>query len=57
MKKTLIAMLASLMLAGILAGATEPVETIASSVFALGGRSPILVNAPIIASFGDSLSR
>ena len=59
MKKALIAALASLMLAGVLAGAGEPVVGIApSAVFALSGRpSPVLVSAPIVALYGDSTSR
>ena len=59
MKKTVIAVLASLMLAGVLAGASDPVTKMApSTVFALTGSSaPVLVNAPILATYGDSTSR
>jgi len=58
MKKTLIAGLASLMLAGILAGASEPAARAGSSaVSALAGTyTPVMVNAPIETSYGDSTS-
>ncbi len=58
MKKALIAALATLMLAGVLAGATEPLMKIGpSAVFALReGWSPVLVNAPFAPSYGDSAS-
>jgi hypothetical protein len=58
MKRALIAALASLMLAGVLAGASEPVSKIApSAIFALGGdSSPVFVNAPFAATYGDSTS-
>jgi len=58
MKRALVAALASLMLAGVLAGATEPVVDLgplaAFSVFE--GSSPVLVNAPFAAPDGDSRS-
>ncbi len=59
MKKALIAALASLMLAGILAGATEPVVNFGSwSAFSIvEGSSPVLVSAPFAAPYGDSMSR
>ena len=59
MKRSLIAALASLMLAGVLAGASEPVVRVApSAIFSLnGGSSPILVNAPSVSLYGDSASR
>lgn len=59
MKRALIAALASLMLAGVLAGTSEPIFQVApSAVFALGaGSSSVLINAPFAASYGDSMSR
>ena len=58
MKKILIAALASLMLAGVLAGASEPVVNInPSAIFSLsGGPSPVLLNAPFALPYGDSMS-
>ena len=58
MKRALVAALASLMLAGVLAGASEPVVNLGpSSVFsAVEGSSPIFVNAPFAAPDGDSQS-
>lgn len=58
MQRALIAALASLMLAGVLAGASEPVSKIApSAIFGLGGSSsPVLLNAPFAATYGDSMS-
>ncbi len=58
MKRTLIAALASLMLAGVLAGASEPVFHIApAAIFTLDeGSSPVLISAPFATSYGDSLS-
>ncbi len=58
MKRTLIAALASLMLAGVLAGASEPVVNITpSAIFSLsGGPFPVLLNAPIAPPYGDSMS-
>jgi len=59
MKRALIAVLASLMLAGVLAGASEPVFHVApTAIFAFGeGSSPVLINAPFVTSYGDSMSR
>lgn len=58
MKNVIIAALASLMMAGVLAGASEPVSKIATSgVFTLDQRSPILLNAPMLASCGDSMGQ
>ncbi len=58
MKRALTAALASLMLAGILAGVSEPVSKISpTAIFALGGASsPVLLNAPLAASYGDTMS-
>jgi len=59
MKKALVAALASLMLAGILAGASEPVVNITpSTIFSLsGGPFPVLLNATFAPPYGDSMSR
>lgn len=58
MKKPLIAALAGLMLAGILAGATEPVVSGSpSAAVSTDGRfSPTFGNAPILPWYGDSSS-
>ncbi len=58
MKQALIAALASLMLAGVLAGASEPIFHVApAAAFVLNeGSSPVLANAPFAASYGDSMS-
>lgn len=58
MKRALVAALASLMLAGVLAGATEPIVDLGpKAAFSIIERSsPILVNAPFTAPYGDSLS-
>jgi hypothetical protein len=58
-KKTIIAVLASLMLAGILAGATQPVASGApTAVVSIDGRFlPVFGNAPILPLYGDSTSR
>ena len=58
MKRALVAALASLMLAGILAGATEPVVNVGplSAFSIVEGSSPVLVSAPFAAPYGDSLS-
>jgi len=58
MKRVLVAALASLMLAGILAGATEPVVNLGplSTFSIVEGSSPILVSVPFAAPYGDSLS-
>ena len=59
MKQVLIAALASLMLAGVIAGASEPVFHVApAAVFTLNeDSSPVLMSTPFAASFGDSMSR
>ena len=59
MKRALIAALASLMLAGILAGTSEPIVNVPAAAFfsASEGSSPVLLNAPFAASYGDSMSR
>lgn len=59
MKKALVAALASLMLAGILAGATEPVVNLGplAAFSTVEGSSPVLVNAPFAAPSGDSMSQ
>ena len=59
MKRALVAALASLMLAGVLAGASEPVVNVAPLALfsAVEGSSPVLVNAPFAAPYGDSMSR
>jgi hypothetical protein len=58
MKRTLVAALASLMLAGVLAGATEPVMNVGpSAIFSLSGSPfPVLLNAPFALPYGDSMS-
>lgn len=58
MKRALVAALASLMLAGALAGATEPIVDVGPlAAFSLvEGSSPVLVNAPLAAPYGDSKS-
>ncbi len=58
MKRTLTAALASLMLAGILAGVSEPVFHLTpAAIFTLDeGSSPVLISAPFVTSYGDSLS-
>lgn len=59
MKRALIAALASLMLAGILAGTTEPIVNVGplSAFSIVEGSSPVLVSTPFAAPYGDSLSR
>lgn len=58
MKRALVAALASLMLAGVLAGATEPAVNIGplAVLSFVEGSSPVLVNVPFAAPFGDSKS-
>lgn len=58
MKRVLVAALASLMLAGILAGATEPVVNFFpfAAFSTLEGSAPVFVNAPFAAPYGDSMS-
>lgn len=58
--KALVAALASLMLAGILAGTSEPIINVPAAAFfsvSEGSSSPVLLNAPFTASYGDSTSR
>jgi hypothetical protein len=59
MKRALVAALASLMLAGILAGTSEPIVNVpATAFFSVNeGSSPGLLNPPFAASYGDSMSR
>ena len=59
MKKMIIAALASLMLAGVLAGASESALVAApSTVLVLGDNaSPTLADSPFVTSYGDSQSR
>lgn len=59
MKRALVAALASLMLAGVLAGATEPVVDLGpvAAFSKIEGFSPVLVNAPFAAPDGDPQSR
>ena len=59
MKRALIAALASLMLAGVLAGATEPLIDLGpiAAFPIIESSSPILVNAPLAAPNGDFRSR
>ena len=58
MKRALVAALASLMLAGVLAGATEPVADMGplAVLSFIEGSSPVLVDAPLAAPYGDSKS-
>ena len=58
MKRALVAALASLMLAGVLAGATEPVVHLGplSAFSTVEGSSLVLVNAPFSAPAGDTMS-
>lgn len=58
MKRALVAALASLMLAGILAGATEPVVNFSpfAAFSTIEGSSPVLLSAPFAAPYGDSMS-
>lgn len=59
MKRALIAALASLMLAGALAGAGEsPLPTTGSTLLSLGdGSSPTPVDPPAGFAYGDSIQR
>ena len=59
MKRALIAALASLMLAGVLAGATEPIVDLGpmAAFSSIEGSSLVLVSAPFAAPDGDSKSR
>jgi hypothetical protein len=59
MKRALVAALASLMLAGVLAGATEPVVgmNLLSAFSIVEGSAPALVGAPLAAPYGDSMSQ
>ena len=59
MKRALIAALASLMLAGVLAGATEPIVDLGpmAAFPIIEGSSPVLLNAPFAAPDGDPRSR
>jgi len=58
MKRALVAALASLMLAGVLAGASEPVVDLGplSAFSIVEGSAPVLVGAPLAAPYGDSVS-
>jgi hypothetical protein len=58
MKRALVAALASLMLAGVLAGATEPLIDLGSfsGSSIVEGSAPVLVSAPFAAPYGDSMS-
>jgi len=58
MKRVFIAALASLMLAGVLAGASEPLSRISpAAVFALDdGSSLVLLGTAITSNYGDSVS-
>jgi len=58
MKRAFVAALASLMLAGILAGVTEPVVNLGplSAFSIVESSSPILVSVPFAARSGDSWS-
>ena len=58
MKKMIVAALASLMLAGVLAGASETaLDAAPSTVLVLGDNAfPTLVDSPFVTSYGDSQS-
>ncbi len=58
MMRALVAALASLMLAGVLAGATEPVVDLGplAAFSSVQGSSMVLVSAPFVAPDGDSMS-
>jgi len=58
MKRALVAALASLMVAGVLAGATEPVIKVTpfAAFSAVESSSPVLVNVPFAAPDGDPQS-
>lgn len=58
MKRALVAVLASLMLAGILAGASEPVVDLGplAAFSIVEDSTPLLVNAPPAPPYGDSKS-